>query len=162
MWKNGFSPICAPHGLPHVIFSFFSDRMCWVECSFTYFMQEIMNFFIFYSIFFHYLCPFQKKYFLAHLPPFNAPPPHGPPPTSCGLVLYPHIPWAQPTYQWHCGSKKFGFLKFLENMSFWPFLAILPPEDPPSKCLTEKMRALGNLLRVPSPAPDLTPSPKSR
>ena len=75
MWKNGFSPICAPHGLPHVIFSFFSDRMCWVECSFTYFMQEIMNFFIFYSIFFHYFCPFFRRNTFWPIYPHLMPPP---------------------------------------------------------------------------------------
>ena len=59
--KMAFPPFCAPHGLPHVIFSFFSDRMCWVECSFTHFKREIGNFFIFFFIFFHYFCPFSEK-----------------------------------------------------------------------------------------------------
>ena len=51
---------------------------------------------------------------------------------------------------------------FSKKLTFWPFLASLPPGDPPSKWLTKEMGALGSLLRVPSPSPDLTPSPKSR
>ena len=69
-----FPPFAHPHGLPHGIFSFFSDRVCWVAYSFTHFKREIGNFFIFFHFFFIIFAHFQKNHFLAHLPPFNAPP----------------------------------------------------------------------------------------
>ena len=75
--KNGFSPpFLHPQGLPHGFLSFFSDRMCWVEYSFTHFQQEIGNFFIFFlflSFKFNFFVLFQKNNFLAHIPPFYAP-----------------------------------------------------------------------------------------
>ena len=135
--------------------------MCWVECSFTHLKARNWKLFHFLIIFFHYFCPFFRKNTLWPIYP-HLMPPHGPPHISCGLILYPHIPWAQPTYQWHCNQKNFRFLKFFEKLSFWPSLAILPSGNPLSKCLTKKIGALGSLLRVPSPSPDLTPSPKSR
>ena len=119
------------------------------------------TFSFFFFIFFSSFWPIFRKTTFQPIYP-HLMPPHGPRHISCGLVLCPHIPWAQPTYRWLCGSKKFGFLKFFEKLSFWPFLAILPSEDPPSKCPTKEMRALGSPLRVPSPSPDLTLSPKSR
>ena len=71
--KTTFWPTYPHLTSPHVIFSFFSDRMCWVEYNFTHFKREIGNHFIFIHFFPLFLHVFQKKLFSAHLPPFNAP-----------------------------------------------------------------------------------------
>ena len=71
--KDYFLAHLPPFNAPHVFFPFFSDRMCWVEYSFTHFKREIWNHFIFCSFFIIILAHFQKNHFLAHLPPFNAP-----------------------------------------------------------------------------------------
>ena len=71
--KKHFLAYLPPFSAPLVIFSFFSDRMCWVEYSFTHFKREIGNFFIFKNFFSLFLPIFQKNHLLAHLPPFNAP-----------------------------------------------------------------------------------------
>ena len=70
-------PFAHPHGLPHVIFSFFSDGISWVEYSFTYFKQEIGNMFMFFSFFSLFLPIFRKNIFwpiYPHLmPPMDHP-----------------------------------------------------------------------------------------
>ena len=54
-------PFTHPHWLPHVIFSLFSDRMCWVEYSLTHFKWEIGNFFISFHFFLIIFAYFSEK-----------------------------------------------------------------------------------------------------
>ena len=51
----------APHGLPFVIFSFFSYGMCWVEYSFIHFKRKIGNFFISIHFFFILFAHFSER-----------------------------------------------------------------------------------------------------
>ena len=53
----------------------------------------------------------------------------------------------------------FGFLK---KMTIFPFLAILTPDNTPIGRRTKHWGTSGDHLRVPTPPPDSTKSPKSR
>ena len=88
--KNYFLAYLPPFNAPHVIFSFFSDWMCWVAYSFTYFKWEIGNFFIFFSFFFSsFLLIFRNTTFWPIYPHLT--PPHGPPHGSIMTNTYIHV-----------------------------------------------------------------------
>ena len=99
-----FGPICAlPWATPWHFFHFFLIGCCEWSIVLLISSKKSGTFSFFFIIFSSFSPIFQKNDFLAHLAHFT--PPHGPPHIPCGLNLYPHIPWAQPTYRWHCVSK---------------------------------------------------------
>ena len=94
---------CTPMGYPMAFFHFFLIGCCEWSIVLLISSKKSGTFSFFFIIFSSFSPIFQKNDFLAHLAHFT--PPHGPPHIPCGLNLYPHIPWAQPTYRWHCVSK---------------------------------------------------------
>ena len=150
-----FPPLVHPHGQPHGIFFIFSDRMCWVEYSFTPFKQKIGIFLIFFKFF----CPFSEKQLFGPFTPILHPPMDHPtlPVTFFRTPTFPEP--NQPINDFE-DQKNLIFFNFLGEIVFLPFLAIWGSGDPPSRCWTKDLGALGCLLRVPSPFPDLTLSPK--
>ena len=62
-------PFVHPHGLPHVIFSLFSDRMCWVEYSLTHFNWKIWIFSRFFISFYIIFAHFSEKPLSGHFTP---------------------------------------------------------------------------------------------
>ena len=59
-------------------------------------------------------------------------------------------------------QKNLRFFLFFKRSCLFVIFGHLGLWGPPSRCQTEDLGALGSLLRVPSPSPDLTLSPKLR
>ena len=136
MWKHGFSPrLHIQWATPCHFFHFFLIGCVGWNINLLISSKKLGTFsflilFIFVSLF---LPIFQKKYFLAHLPPFNAPPwttphqlwpsfvpPHLLSPTNLSMTL-----WIR---------NFFEFLKFFEKLSFgnfWPFNPLETPSKVP-------------------------------
>ena len=128
-WKMVFSTFVHSHGPPHVTFSFFSDRKRWMEYSFTRLRWEIGSFFIFFHFFLLIFAQFLEKRFFGHFRPFYASV------WTDGQHLWPITVASHPLSTTHLWMtlpiKKINdFYIFFWKMTFWPFLASWPPEDP--------------------------------
>ena len=124
--KNWLFPrLCAPMGYPMAFFSFFFDRMCWVEYSFSPFKQEIWIFFIN----FHFFCPFSEKQLFGPFTPILHPPILHPtsPVTFFSTPTFPEP--NQPINDFE-DQKNLRFFLFFKRSCLLPFLAIWGSGDP--------------------------------
>ena len=114
----------------------------------------------FFIIFWQFLPIFPFFGFLAHFAHFM--PPYGRPLITCDPISYFCVSWVQLAHGWHCRQKKSMNFGFKKKMTIFSFLAILTPDNPPIGRRTKHWGTSGDHLRVPTPPPDSTKSPKSR
>ena len=131
--------------------------MCWVEYSFFPFKQEIGIFFIF----FHFFCPFSEKQLFGPFTPILHPPILHPT-SPVTFFSTPTLPEPNQPMNDFEDPKNLWFFLFFKRSCLFAIFGHLGLWGPPSRCQTEDLGALGSLLRVPSPSPDLTLSPKLR